>query len=373
MTLLSRRKRRTTARRITPATLAANLAALVALVATPAVAQPPGGPQPGLQLPPSYRPRTPPQPQRPVAAPATIPGGGSAGRIMYFQKPADALTATGAEGAAEGVAMAPVPVSAPPVGPAADVPPPAVPAPALLPPPPPPSRYLPPEPSAAPLVAAPVGFRPQPEQPKAEPPRPDDLLTAQKKQVTIVPVDPKFVQLPPRENIFMVYNDLELEKAIMERLRQDLREQWERQNPDKKDKYNAEEAERYLVFPALPVVSPPGVPYRPKTLAYAPSKVIVEPGYVVHRRLHFEEKNSERYAWDLGPLSTFVSAGYFYRDVLLWPQSLASGFVHGFWDTSAGKCLPGSPVPYYIYPAGLTTTGTAFETLVITGATFIFP
>ena len=54
------------------------------------------------------------------------------------------------------------------------------------------------------------------------------------------------IRLPPRENIFMVYNDLELEKAIMERLRQDLRDQWIRRNLDKdpnKD-YNAEEQER---------------------------------------------------------------------------------------------------------------------------------
>ena len=102
-------------------------------------------------------------------------------------------------------------------------------------------------------------------------------------------------------------------------------------------------------------------------------RTIVEPGYVVHRRLHFEEKNAERARWDLGPLSVVVGAAYFYRDVQLWQQSLASGCVTGFWSTSAGKCLPGTPSSYYLYPVGLTVTGTAFETLVITSATFIFP
>ena len=348
-----------------PATLAVNLAALVALVATPAIAQPPGGQPGGLPLPPGYRPRTPPpqvppQPQRPSAAHGVIPGsGGAGGRIMYFQKPADALTASGAEGATEEVAQAPLPpvVSAA----AADVPPPVL---LPAPPPPPPSRYLPPDPALNPPIAAPVAFRAQPEPPKPEPPKPiGPPVLAQKQPVKILPVDPKFVQLPPRESIFMVYNDLELEKAIMERVRQDLKEL---------GKYR-EDSEQYLVFPALPVVSPPGVPYRPKTSAYAPSKVIAEPGYVVHRRLHFEEKNSERYGWDLGPLSTVLSTGYFVRDALLWPQSLASGCVTGFWSTSAGKCLPGSPVPYYFYPVGLTVTGTAFETLVVTSTAFIFP
>jgi hypothetical protein len=283
---------------------------------------------------------------------------------MYFQKPADALTASGAENAEEAVAAAPV--RAPAVAPAVvrDVPAPGI---LPVPPPPPPSRYLPSEPAVkAPTTpagapATPAAFRPQPQPP--EPPKPVDPFVVQRKDVKIIPVDPKFVQLPPRELIFMVYNDLELEKAIMERVRQDLADQ---------KKYN-EDQEKYLVFPALPVVSPPGVPYRPKTLSYAPSKVIVEPGYVVHRRLHFEEKNSERYGWDLGPFSTILSTGYFFRDALLWPQSLASGCVTGFWSTSAGKCLPGSPVPYYFYPVGLTVTGTAFETLVVTSTAFIFP
>lgn len=333
----------------------------MALVATPVVAQPPGGQQPGmLPLPPGYRPRTPPpaQPARPAPA-ATLPGSGASnGRVMYFHKPADALTATGAETDTGAVALAPAPDRAATPAVVPDVPL------ALL--PPPASRY-PAPPAAGVPGAAPVVDNVQPAggQPILSP------FVAQRKDVKIIPVDPKYVQLPPRENIFIVYNDLELEKAIMERVRQDVRDQWERQNPGKK--YNTEEAERFLVFPALPVVSPPGVAYQPKTASYEPMKVVVEPGYVVHRRLHFEQKNEERAGWDLGPLSTVVTAAHFYRDVLFWPQSLASGCVTGFWNTSAGKCLPGTPSPYYLYPLGLTVTGTAAETLAVTTATFLFP
>ena len=63
----------------------------------------------------------------------------------------------------------------------------------------------------------------------------------------------------------------------------------------------------------------------------------------------------------------------FYKDVLTWPNSLGAGCAYGFWDTSAGKCLPGSPTPYMLYPPGLTITGSAFEAVIITGAAFAFP
>lgn len=356
------------------------------------MAQPPAGytnPQGGmLPLPPGYRPRTPPpQAKAPPAAPPSAHGGG---RVMYFQKPADALAATGsADGTDETAHARPVPPS--PVAAVASVPPagaasgaPAanwtgpvatvaadVPAPGLL-PPPPASRYLPPQPDGPPPPAAAVAYQPPGDAPKPADPPP---VVANRQPIKTVPVPPEFIKLPPKENIFMVYNDLELEKAIMERLRQDLREQWVRQNPTKDPNrdYKPEDNERYLVFPALPVVSPPGVAYQPKTASYAPSKVVVEPGYVVHRRLYFEEKNSERAGWDLGPLSVVVSSTYFYRDVLFWPQAIGTAAARGFWDTSAGKCLPGTPSPYYLYPPNLSVTGTAFETLAVTGAAFLFP
>jgi len=173
----------------------------------------------------------------------------------------------------------------------------------------------------------------------------------------------KYVRLPPPGEVFAFPNDPELEKKILDRLRQD--ELAAGRNPE--NKYPAT-----VTFPPGPLIGG-GVAYQAKTTTYPPMQVHHEPLYVVHRRLHFEEKNAERYGWDLGIIQTFVSAAYFYKDVLLWPNSLASGVVSGFWDSNAGKCLPGSPTPYMLYPPGLTITGGLFESVVITGVSFVIP
>lgn len=331
----------------------------------------------GLALPPGYRPRTPPpqpaQPSQPIR-PVSATGSGSGETMMYFQKPADALTATGGglPASADGVAAAPPRDTA------------ALPVPDTA-----PVRTLP-APAPAPF-AAPTGFA----QPDPQPPllktQPEVTSTSEKKQdFKIKDVDPKEIQLPAREKIFGVaYNDPQLERAVMDAVIQDRIRVLERQLRDETDrKLDTRATERALQelraikdplklseyqFPALPVVSPPGVPYQPKTLTYAPNKMLLEPGYVVHRRLFGEQRNFERAGWDLGPLTTLVSAGTFYRDVLLWPAMLASGRDYGFWDTSAGKCLPGSPTPLYLYPPNLTCGGVLAEAGIITGFSFLFP
>lgn len=385
MTSLSRRNHRTTARRTTPLTLAASAAAVLTLCVAPALAQQPGYPAANpqaagrLPLPPGYRPRTPPpqaQPKQPVLSSASVPGSG--GKVMYFQKPADALVATGgpgSSGSAEGaVAQLTEAPRVPPVG-VPDVPAASIP----LPPPPPESRYLGPNAgdfnsrlAAPPALTLPAATAAQPVQPKPEA-QPDvaaqpkitdqDVPPSTSKKATIPPVPESAIGLPSRQTIFgIVYDDPRLEKAIMDRLREDL----------KKDKKYTENLEHYLVFPPLPVISPPGVAYQPKTLTYPARQAILEPGYVVHRRLHFEERNAERQGWDLGPLQTLVSSAYFFGDVLAWPHSLASGCEYGFWETSAGKCAPGSTTPYYLYPPKLTLSGSAFETLMVLTTAFAF-
>jgi hypothetical protein len=170
-------------------------------------------------------------------------------------------------------------------------------------------------------------------------------------------------QLLPRSEIFQAHNDAQLEQITMERIREDLRAQ---------GKYGPAQ-EEYLKFPPLPVLVPPGVAYQSKTYLYEPRTVIAEPGYVVHRRLYWEERNGERTGWDLGPLSTLVATTHFYLDTLLWPAHVFGGACYGWWDTSAGKCLPGAPTPYLLYPPGLTLAGSVFEAGVITGFAFLFP
>ena len=339
----------------------------------------------GLYAPPGYRQRTP-QPQ--AAPPERASGGG--GRVMYFTKPAGAAIPDDLP--AEGVALAPAAAQVPAVG-VPDVP---KAAPGTLPPTPrslptipaaPPST-LHPTPSALPATP-PSAFtttsRPRPT-PAVQPPAEPQTTTAQKQPTPPIPVNPRVTELPSRDKIFLMYNDADLSKVIVnslidERVRR--RQEAERENAER-----IKRGEKPLdglppvppaagssdwEFPVRARVVPAGTQYVAKTASYEPRTARVEPTFVVHRRLHFEEKNAERFGWDFGVLQPMVSTMHFYRDTLLWPQSLVTSCVVGKWDTSAGKCLPGSPVPYYLYPPGLTITGTVAEGVLITGISYIIP
>jgi hypothetical protein len=252
---------------------------------------------------------------------------------MYFHKPADTVLPAGGTQLLEKPFSSPVGLPEGPTG----VNPPSLPTGS--------TRSLPPQ--AVPSQAVPT-FVAQEQPPKdKQPPINQDYLK-------------KAIQLPGRERVFVIQDDAELEQAIMNRLRQDAKEAGLKLD------------EKMLKFPPLPDVAG-GLTYKPKTGTYPPMQVTYVPTYIIHRRLHFEELNSERYGWDLGIIQPFVSTLYFYKDVLLWPNSLASGCAYGFWDTNAGKCLPGSPTPYFLYPPGLTITGTAVEGVIITGAAFALP
>jgi hypothetical protein len=74
-----------------------------------------------------------------------------------------------------------------------------------------------------------------------------------------------------------------------------------------------------------------------------------EPCYVCYKRLWFEQKNSERYGWDLGVLQPFVSAGVFYTDLALLPLHWVTDPLR-WYECSAGECLPGDPVPFLWNP-----------------------
>jgi hypothetical protein len=199
------------------------------------------------------------------------------------------------------------------------------------------------------------------QQPGKKPDDSSDLAAKQKKDDENNRA--KYVKTPPNNLVFGFPDDAAMERMILDRLRQDEVEA----GRDPMSKYGPN-----VRFPAGPIVGG-GAAYQAKTTTYPPMRAHHEAMYVVHRRLHFEEKNAERYGWDLGIIQTFVSAAYFYKDVLLWPNSLASGVVSGFWDTNAGKCLPGSPTPYMLYPPGLTITGGVVEGVFVTGLAFAIP
>jgi hypothetical protein len=168
---------------------------------------------------------------------------------------------------------------------------------------------------------------------------------------------------------FGLESDDDLRRRIIQELIQEDLERRRRQKPPVPPQPQPPE---YYQGPTQTPLVPAGTVYQPKTLTYPPIKSLVEPDFVVHRRLYFEEKNSERYGWDLGVLQPAFSTLHFYRDTLLWPSRLASNLFERY-DTSAGKCYPGSPVPYYLYPPGVDLFGAAVGAGTIVGTAALFP
>jgi hypothetical protein len=105
---------------------------------------------------------------------------------------------------------------------------------------------------------------------------------------------------------------------------------------------------------------------------FPPLTELVEPGFVMHGRLLFEQPNLERYGWDLGILTPAISVAGFYKDVLLLPYHCWTRPLQRC-DSSAGKCLPGDPTPLLLYPPELSLTGLAGEAGVIVLGFFVFP
>jgi hypothetical protein len=111
----------------------------------------------------------------------------------------------------------------------------------------------------------------------------------------------------------------------------------------------------------------------PFTARQSPPRVhYVEPFYVSHSRLYFEQRNFERYGWSLGPIDPAVQLGTFYYDLVMLPYHIGSDACHCY-DSSAGKCLPGDPTPLLLYRERFSVTGLVFEAGTILGGLFIFP
>lgn len=143
---------------------------------------------------------------------------------------------------------------------------------------------------------------------------------------------------PGRERLF---GSRDTERELEERMRQERRDTG---------------APGEIQFPEKPDL--PRQTYEARR--FAPAVELAEPAYVVYRRLYFEEKNAERYGWDLGIAQPVVSTLAFFRDTLLFPHNFASYPCRRF-DTSAGHCWPGDPVPLIAYPPEFTGTGLLAE------------
>jgi len=98
----------------------------------------------------------------------------------------------------------------------------------------------------------------------------------------------------------------------------------------------------------------------------------IEPSFVMHRRLYFENLNCDRYGWEIGNLQTGISFGHFVYDIAAMPYHYWTRPLQ-HWDSSAGKCLPGDNTPLQCYREEFSLTGLLGEAAVI-GAGFVaFP
>ncbi len=132
----------------------------------------------------------------------------------------------------------------------------------------------------------------------------------------------------------------------------------------------AKQSEIFRTFPDTYYNEFPKDPYVART--FQPSVERVDPNYVCYERLYFEDKNTERYGWDLGMIQPLVSVGEFYADVALFPYHFGTRPCQRF-EADAGYCLPGDPVPYLIYPVELSVAGGILEAGTIVGLAAIFP
>jgi hypothetical protein len=148
-----------------------------------------------------------------------------------------------------------------------------------------------------------------------------------------------------------VLTRLESEAALMERMRQELLKNGER-----------------IVFPDEPPLAKE--PYRGRKVPGLTKTV--EPAFVCHGRLLFEQPNFERGLWDFGVLGPLVSNAQFICDLVMLPYHLGTRPLQQY-DCSAGKCLPGDPAPFLLYPEEFSLTGLTAEAAAVTGLWFVFP
>jgi hypothetical protein len=178
-----------------------------------------------------------------------------------------------------------------------------------------------------------------------QPPKPGEPVKAPKEEEEVQ------IQLePPGPD--RIFGRRDSERSLMIRIQQEVRQQ--KRHP--------------VDFPGEPILSTE----RYLARLFPPMTETVEPNYVCYGRLLFEDKNSERYGWDLGFIQPFVSGGIFFWDVAWLPYRLASEPCRHF-ECNSGYCLPGDPVPYLLYPPIYSVTGAGAEIGTIVFLSWIFP
>ena len=99
---------------------------------------------------------------------------------------------------------------------------------------------------------------------------------------------------------------------------------------------------------------------------------LVEPCYVCHRRLLFEQPNFERTGYNFGILQPALGLGIFYYDLALMPYHAFSN-LRDLGECNVGKTLPGDPAPFVVPRERFSLTGLAAEGASIVGLLYLFP
>ncbi len=122
-------------------------------------------------------------------------------------------------------------------------------------------------------------------------------------------------------------------------------------------------------FPESPILSRER--YRGRGTVWEPRQMTVEPNVLFYRRLFFEQKNAERYGWDLAAISPVVSLFEFWFDFMAVPMRIGNHLCDSM-ESNAGYCLPGDPVPLLLYPPEVSVPGSVAElgTIVVLMAMF---
>ncbi|MBY0229779.1 MAG: hypothetical protein K2W96_10905, partial [Gemmataceae bacterium] len=125
-------------------------------------------------------------------------------------------------------------------------------------------------------------------------------------------------------------------------------------------------------FPPSPILSRER--YAGRGNLWQPRQLTVEPNFVVYGKLQsmLEDKNSERYGWDFGPIHPVLAYTKYLYDVAFLPMKAFANPCR-WHESSAGHCLPGDPVPYMLYPMEWSCEGVSAELATIAVLIAVFP
>ncbi|HMP59677.1 MAG TPA: hypothetical protein PKD86_10010 [Gemmatales bacterium] len=154
---------------------------------------------------------------------------------------------------------------------------------------------------------------------------------------------------PSRERLYRV----EAEDALFERVRQEFRQRNDRAEFPKEVKgvkLDTVRSDRTNPPMATHYVAP----------------------FVCYHPLWFEDKNTERYGWELGVLQPLASTAHFWANMALLPYHAVAEKP---WtcEANTGYFRPGDPVPYYLYTPRFSWPAVAAQAGTLVGASAIFP